>query len=544
MTSTTAPQRNTGSPLRMIGDRISALFQRPLANYYIILSIVGLLVLSGVLMVVASSMTWSLVEGSGVWGSALKQMVMVVIGLASMWLMLWLPPGVVRRFSTLAMAFTVVLLVVVLIPGFGTGREEVGSQSWIVLGPLRLQPSEVARVMIAVWGAHFFSRPKFKPTGQWNDYIVYSLFSGVVAVLIAAEGDLGMTVTFSSVVIAMLFFAGVKKTYMLTAAAVIVLGALGMVVGTSFRNDRFTVYFDALLGHFEDTADKAYQSYQGFLSLSDGSLTGVGIGQSRAKWFYLPEARNDFVFAILGEEWGFVGGTITIVLFAFLLFFGMRTAAKNSNRFLALAAATLATGVSAQAFVNIGYVIGLLPVTGIQLPMISAGGTSAIITLASMGLLANCARHEPEAISAMQSYGRPPIDRLLGLREPNVEGLSLKTPIFGRSVDKTRLAERRMPPPAPKPQQASSPVSRGLRRESPHRSSYVVGEQRNTRGNQSRDWRDNRARNTDTRYSSGSTERGNRWASESNDYGTGSVGDRRRDRWSSQNNKDDRRRRR
>lgn len=544
MTSTTAPQRNTGSPLRMIGDRISALFQRPLANYYIILSIVGLLVLSGVLMVVASSMTWSLAEGSGVWGSALKQMVMVVIGLASMWLMLWLPPGVVRKFSTLAMAFTVILLVAVLIPGFGTGREEVGSQSWIVLGPLRLQPSEVARVMIAVWGAHFFSRPKFKPTGQWNDYIVYSLFSGLVAVLIAAEGDLGMTVTFSSVVIAMLFFAGVKKTYMLTAAAVIVLGALGMVVGTSFRNDRFTVYFDALLGHFEDTADKAYQSYQGFLSLSDGSLTGVGIGQSRAKWFYLPEARNDFVFAILGEEWGFVGGTITIVLFAFLLFFGMRTAAKNSNRFLALAAATLATGVSAQAFVNIGYVIGLLPVTGIQLPMISAGGTSAIITLASMGLLANCARHEPEAISAMQSYGRPPIDRLLGLREPNVEGLSPKTPIFGRSADKTRLAERRMPPPAPKPQQASSPVARGPRRESPHRSSYVVGEQRNTRGTQSRDWRDNRALNTDTRYSSGSTERGNRWASESNNYGTGSVGDRRRDRWSSQNNKDDRRRRR
>ncbi|WP_375167308.1 FtsW/RodA/SpoVE family cell cycle protein [Corynebacterium silvaticum] len=504
MTSTTAPQRNTGSPLRMIGDRVSALFQRPLANYYIILSIVGLLVLSGVLMVVASSMTWSLAEGSGVWGSALKQMVMVVIGLVSMWLMLWLPPGVVRRFSTLAMAFTVFLLVLVLIPGFGTGREEVGSQSWIVLGPLRLQPSEVARVMIAVWGAHFFSRPKFKPTGKWNDYIVYSLFSGVVAVLIAAEGDLGMTVTFSSVVIAMLFFAGVKKTYMLTAAAVIVFGALGMVVGTSFRNDRFTVYFDALLGHFEDTADKAYQSYQGFLSLSDGSLTGVGIGQSRAKWFYLPEARNDFVFAIVGEEWGFVGGAIIIVLFACLLFFGMRTAAKNSNRFLALAAATLATGVSAQAFVNIGYVIGLLPVTGIQLPMISAGGTSAIITLASMGLLANCARHEPEAISAMQSYGRPPIDRLLGLREPNVEGLSPKAPIFGRSAAKNRLAERRMPPPAPKPHQASSPAARGPRRESTHRSSYVVEEQRTTRGNQSRDWRDNRARNTDTRYSSGS----------------------------------------
>ncbi|AFM07725.2 FtsW/RodA/SpoVE family cell cycle protein [Corynebacterium pseudotuberculosis] len=544
MTSTTAPQRNTGSPLRMIGDRISALFQRPLANYYIILSIVGLLVLSGILMVVASSMTWSLVEGSGVWGSAVKQMVMVVIGLTSMWVMLWLPPGVVRRFSYAAMLFTILLLGLVLIPGIGTGREEVGSQSWIVVGPLRLQPSEVARVMIAVWGAHFFSRPNAKPTGPWNDYIVYSVYSGVIACLIALEGDLGMTVTFSSVVIAMLFFAGVKKTYMFTAAATIVIGALGMVIGTSFRNDRFTVYFDALLGHFEDTADKAYQSYQGFLSLSDGSLTGVGIGQSRAKWFYLPEARNDFVFAVLGEEWGFVGGAIIIVLFACLLFFGMRTAAKNSNRFLALAAATLATGVSAQAFVNIGYVIGLLPVTGIQLPMISAGGTSAIITLASMGLLANCARHEPEAISAMQSYGRPPIDRLLGLKEPSLEGLSPKAPIFGNPADKSRFGERRMPPPPPKPQKSSSVVTRGSKRESFHRSSYVVGDQRNTRGNQGLEWRENRARNTDPRYFSGTAEFGNRWASESNKYGAGSVGDRKRDRWSSQNSKDDRRRRR
>ena len=168
----------------------------------------------------------------------------------------------------------------------------------------------------------------------------------------------------------------------------------------------------------DSTRGAAFQTHQGFLSLADGSLFGVGLGQSRAKWFYLPEARNDFIFAVIGEELGMWGGIMVIALFAALGYFGLRTAQRAQTSFQGLAAASLTAGVVSQAFINIGYVVGLVPVTGIQLPMLSAGGTSAVITLWSMGMLASIARHEPDAVSAMQNYGRPRFDRMLFVPEP------------------------------------------------------------------------------------------------------------------------------
>ena len=175
----------------------------------------------------------------------------------------------------------------------------------------------------------------------------------------------------------------------------------------------------------------------------------MGVGQSRAKWFYLPEATNDFIFAVVGEELGLWGGAMLILLFGMLGYFGLRAARRNSDQFISLMAATLTTGVVVQAFINVAYVIGLAPVTGIQLPMISSGGTSAVITLASMGLLANCARHEPEAISAMQSYGRLGIDRLLRLPEP----LTARPPRRGRQQRQPVTQRRPARPPRPQRQE-------------------------------------------------------------------------------------------
>ena len=215
-----------------------------------------------------------------------------------------------------------------------------------------------------------------------------------------------------------LFFAGVSWGTIGLVAAVVFFGAAIAFFSGGFRSQRFHVYFDALFGHFEDTRGVAFQSHQGFLSLADGSLFGVGLGQSRAKWFYLPEARNDFIFAVIGEELGLWGGALVILLFAALACFGLRCARRAQSQFQSLMAAALTAGVVSQAFINIGYVVGLLPVTGIQLPMLSAGGTSAIITLAGMGVLASIARHEPDAISSMQNHGRPTFDRVLGIPEP------------------------------------------------------------------------------------------------------------------------------
>lgn len=424
MSATTAPTVPTEPPSRVaqaIRRLTRAMDAQPGLDYLMLRITVFLLTGIGLVMVMSSSMTWSIIEGATVWSTALRQGSMVAAGLIMFWVCLKIPPQTVRRCSWWVLGIAVLLLVAVLIPGVGTGREEVGSQSWIVVGPLRLQPSEFAKVAIAIFGSHFLANRRVDNSGLRSPYTVFVGVATLLAFLIMAEGDLGMAVSFGIVVLFVLIFAGISHRWVVAAFIFGFLGMLGVLLLGGFRSHRFHVYFDALFGHFEDTRGTAFQSYQGFLSLADGSVGGVGLGQSRAKWFYLPEARNDFIFAIIGEELGLWGGTVVILLFGVLGFFGFRTALRARDNYQSLLAATLTAGVVSQAFINIGYVVGVLPVTGIQLPMISAGGTSAIITLTSMGLLANVARHEPEAVSAVKSYGRPMFDRILMIAEPDAE---------------------------------------------------------------------------------------------------------------------------
>lgn len=264
-----------------------------------------------------------------------------------------------------------------------------------------------------------------------------------------AEGNLGVAMTFAVVVGFTLFFAGINWRVIALAVTGAFVGLIFVFLGGGYRGERFTTFFGAFTGNFTDTRGSAFQSYQGFLSLADGSLTGVGIGQSRAKWFYLPEAKNDFVFAIIGEELGLFGGVLVILMFVILGIFGLRTAMRAQNQFQSLLAATLTATVASQAFYNISYVIGLMPMTGVQLPLISSGGTSTVVTLGAMGLLASVARHEPEAVSYMQSYGRPLFDRVLMIPEPTVAVPSARAAAGGQR-SRERSGRRQ---PARRPQQ-------------------------------------------------------------------------------------------
>ncbi|GAB3940591.1 FtsW/RodA/SpoVE family cell cycle protein [Corynebacterium tapiri] len=422
--STTHPPRSE-KPSRMsqvVGSAQDTLLSLPGLDYLMIRILVLFLTGIGVVMAFSTSMTWSVAEGATVWSTALRQCLMVAIGLMLFWVALKVPMRVVRSLAPWLLGLTLILLIAVLIPGIGTGREEVGSQSWIPIGPVQLQPSEIAKVAIAVWGANHLAGHRHDLTTIKSPFVQYVLVAGAFFLLIIAQGDVGMALSFAAVVAFTLIFAGIKWGIVASFAVVALLGMIGLFLSGGFRSQRFHTYFDALTGNFENTQNEAFQTYQGYLSLADGSLGGVGLGQSRAKWFYLPEAKNDFVFAVIGEELGLWGGALVIILFALLGFFGLRTAVRASNQFQGLMAAALTMGVVSQAFVNIGYVVGALPVTGIQLPMISAGGTSAVITIGSMGLLASVARHEPEAVSAMQSYGRPMFDRLFFIGEPNEDG--------------------------------------------------------------------------------------------------------------------------
>lgn len=468
----TQPESKLSKGVRRI---IEFLDSRPLIDYTTIRSIVLILAGLGVVMVMSSSMVSSFAANSSVWSMAARQSFMVVMGLGMFWLALKTPPNHLRTASNWIMLIAIILLVAVLTP-LGTGREEVGSQSWLVLGPLRLQPSELARVAIAMWGAKILAN---KDPNQLrkadNGFLAFISVSLVCAALIAAQGDMGMALSFAVVVAFILIFAGVSGRAIMAMVAGGVVALAAVFISGGFRSNRFHVYFDALRGHFDDTQGIAFQSHQGFLSLADGHIFGVGLGQSRAKWFYLPEARNDFIFAVIGEELGLWGGALVIILFALLGFFGLRTARRAQTQHQALMAAALTAAVVSQAFINMGYVVGLLPVTGIQLPMLSAGGSSAVITLGAMGVLASIARHEPDAISSMQNYGRPAFDRWFGIAEPR----ALSQPRPARQAAEAPRPTRRSVTEAQYRERFGTPVTARPERAQPHR---PVGPEMRRRG--------------------------------------------------------------
>ena len=410
------PSRTLGHHLRDIRDRMSAY---PGLDYFMLRVAIFSLIGIGVVMAFSSSMATSLSESASPWSAALRQCLLVAAGLFIFWIALRISPRTLRACVPWFLGLSVLLLILVLVPGVGTGRAEVGSQSWIMLpGGVAFQPSEFARVAVGMYGASALADKTHRSLKLTDPFMMYSIISAIMFLLIMAQGDLGMAVSIALIVVFTLVFAGVDWRVPVVVGVAGVIGMTTVFLAGGFRSHRFHTYFDALRGNIADTQGTGFQAYQGFLSLADGGFWGVGLGQSRAKWFYLPEAKNDFVFAIIGEELGLWGGALVIILFAILGYFGLRAAKRAQNQFQSLLAATLAVGVVVQAFINIGYVIGMLPVTGIQLPMISAGGTAAIITIGSMGLLCNVARHEPLQVSAMQNYGRPMFDRLFFVPEP------------------------------------------------------------------------------------------------------------------------------
>lgn len=410
----------TESPWTGLREKFTRLLATPQFNYKVILTVTAILIVIGLTMVLSSSMVTSIRDDTGVFSEFIKQGLVVGVGLVAMWFFLRVTPGTVRNLSVLFLAVSVLLLVLVLIPGIGVGGEEVGSNSWIRFAGIGVQPSEVAKFSLAVWGAAVVSARSRVSSSAGYVLNPFLIVVAVILILDLFQDDLGMMLLMTMVVFVILYFAGFNVIALLVVIAIGAVAAVVFSLQRAYRNARLSSWTETLTLTFDEATARGvtFQSRQGILSLSDGGLLGQGLGQSRAKWLYLPEAANDFVFAIIGEELGWLGAGLVVALFGVLAWFGLRTAMAQVDPFLRLLAAALTMSITFQAFYNMGYVLGLFPMTGVQLPLISAGGSSAVVTLASLGLLASIARHEPETISSMQHEGRPLIDRLLFLPEP------------------------------------------------------------------------------------------------------------------------------
>lgn len=264
-----------------------------------------------------------------------------------------------------------------------------GARRWLFLGPFRLQVSEVFRFAMVIFMAATMARRKKSDVGFKKQVLPYLVLLGVGGVLLMLEPDLSAAMLLTGTVVALLFFAGTSLRHisLLVAPAVLAVGVL--VLGLGYKQGRLANYLDGLRDPFQAT----YQVKQGLIHMGSGGVLGKGLGAGMAKFLYVPDAHTDFIFASIGEELGLVATLLILSAYLFLFQRCLRIARRAPDRFAALLAAGLGASLAIQTALNLGVVLGLLPPTGLPLPLLSYGGSSALFTTGALAVVLNVSRH-------------------------------------------------------------------------------------------------------------------------------------------------------
>lgn len=375
-------------------------FDRPLTSYYLILGSGLLLTVLGLVMVLSASQIFSRVTYGDFSAVFLKQSIAVAIGLPLMWIGARLPVRTYRVLAYPLLIAAIVLLCMVLVPGVGMTVN--GNRNWINIGgAFQIQPSEFAKLGLVLWGADLLAR-KERLLGQWR-HLFIPLFPGALLVLglIMLGGDMGTSMIITVVILALLWVAGAPgRLFVLALSSAAVLATL-FILMKPHRAARFTGFLDP----FADPQGSTLQAAHGIYALSTGGFFGSGIGTSYEKWGTLPEAHTDFIFAVIGEELGLVGTLSVLTLFAALGYAGIRVAGRTKDPFVRLAAGGATAWITAQATINVGAVLGLLPIAGVPLPLVSYGGSALLPTMFAVGMLLSFARTEPGAAKQLAAQG-------------------------------------------------------------------------------------------------------------------------------------------
>ena len=291
-----------------------------------------------------------------------------------------------QRLAVPLLCLAIVLLALVLHPSAGVSA--YGSSRWISLGPVTIQPSEPAKLALVVFAAAVLARKRKRLDEPAHLALPLLPVTAIVGAMVMLQPDLGTTVILAGSVFLLLFVAGARLRYLATTA--LAGGAVGMALILSERYRR--VRFLSFLHPGADPRNTGYQLWQSLIALGSGGWFGVGLGASRQKWMYVPNAHTDFIFSILGEELGLVGELVVLLAFGLLIYSGIRIAARAPDAFGRLLAAGIVSWFGLQIVVNLGAVTGLLPITGVPLPLLSYGGSSLAVSLTAVGILVNVAR--------------------------------------------------------------------------------------------------------------------------------------------------------
>jgi cell division protein FtsW len=350
------------------------------------LALVAVLNLIGLVMVLSASSVESLRQFGSPWYYFERQLLWLAVGTAAFAVTARCDYRMWRRLGGLGLVATILLLLAVLVPGIGIAAS--GSSRWLGVGSWRVQPSELAKLAIILYAARVLDRRAAR-MADWR-YSMLPVLTAFVAVaaLVMAQPDMGTTMVIACIVLAGLYVAGSPVRSIVGVMGLGVTSALVMALAAPYRWRRLISF----LHPFADSSNTGYQLGQGLLALGSGHLAGLGLGASRASWGYLPNQHTDFIFAIVGEETGLIGSLLVLGLFAVFAVLGIRAACRAPDRYGALVAAGVTAWIVTQAAINIGAVVGLLPVTGVPLPFVSFGGSSLVITMAAVGLLANVAK--------------------------------------------------------------------------------------------------------------------------------------------------------
>ena len=363
------------------------------------------LVAFGVVMVFSASHILALDRYGDAFYFVKRHVLWAIVGFACMLAISQSNPRHLRKFAFPLMFASILVLLMVFAPGIG--KEAGGARRWLMLGPVSFQPAEAAKVGLVIFLAHFLAL-KGERLNHWlYGFLPPVGFAGIILGLILIQPDLGTATLTAAVVGVLLYLAGARPSHLGVCALATGFVLFGMVVFAPWRMKRIFAFWDP----FAVAKGAGYQLIQSLLAIARGGLAGLGMGEGKQKLFYLPEPHTDFIYAVVGEELGLIGALCVAAAFVVLLWRGFQISTRCEDFFSALLAAGLTFLVTAQGFLNMAVATGLLPTTGIPLPLISLGGSSLVFTLISLGVLISI---ESSNQAPRESGGKSPLDAAVG----------------------------------------------------------------------------------------------------------------------------------
>ena len=355
-------------------------------RFFVLITAMIILTLLGVVMVLSASSVNDLRIFGDTWHHLKRQVLWLFFGVISMAVTIRIDYRKIRKFSIPFLLLSLTLCGLVLLPSIGITAN--GSARWIGIGSFTFQPSEFLKIAIVIYLADLFSGSKKKTSVTITSLKKFLLVLGTAVALLMLEPDLGTTAIIAAISLTILFFSGFRVRNLLLMG----ISGIALLFAASYSSGYRRKRLLGVLDPWQDPTGTGWQALQSAVAISQGGVSGLGLGESRAKWGFLPFSHTDFIFAIVAEELGFIGACLVILAFLSIGLAGLTAAFKAPDNFGQLLAAGITAWISIQAFVNLGAVLGMLPITGVPLPFVSSGGSSLVVTMAAFGILLNVAR--------------------------------------------------------------------------------------------------------------------------------------------------------